>query len=119
MLRGYAKADGLPGPCQVLERECTPEELAKKRRKLESKRVGPFQRVPYMLGIGMKRRALPDKEMPEWEEMCAVSAAVQNIYLAATAHGVAGVLPSVFFCMSAEGRHVPVTCTRTCSLHHT
>ena len=75
---------------QVLERECSPAELARKRAKLAGKRAGPFQRVPWMLAIGMKRRALPEKEMPEWEELCAVSAAVQNIYLAAPAHGVAG-----------------------------
>ena len=75
---------------QVLERECPPDELAKKSAKLASKRAGPFLRVPYMLAICMKRRALAHKEMPEWEETCAVAAAVQNIYLAATAAGVAG-----------------------------
>jgi hypothetical protein len=75
---------------QVLERDCSPAELPKRRAKLQGKRAGAFQRVPWMLAIGMKRRALPQKEMPEWEELCAVSAAVQNIYLAATAHGVAG-----------------------------
>jgi hypothetical protein len=29
------------------------------------------------LVIGMKRQALPDKRLPEWEEMCAVAASVQ------------------------------------------
>ena len=46
--------------------------------------------VPYMVMICMRRQALPEKVMPEWEEMCAVSSAVQNLWLAATAHGVAG-----------------------------
>jgi hypothetical protein len=43
-----------------------------------------------MIAIGMKRRALAEKEMPEWEEMCAVACAVQNLWLAATARGLAG-----------------------------
>lgn len=46
--------------------------------------------VPYMVMICMRRQALPEKVMPEWEEMCAVSSAVQNLWLAATAHGIAG-----------------------------
>ena len=44
-----------------------------------------------MVAICMRRQALPEKVMPEWEEMCAVASAVQNLWLAATAHGVAGV----------------------------
>ena len=43
-----------------------------------------------MVAICMRRQALPEKVMPEWEEMCAVASAVQNLWLAATAHGVAG-----------------------------
>ena len=74
----------------MLERDCSPADFAKKLAKLASKRAGPFQRVPFMLAICMKRRSLAHKEMPEWEELCAVAAAVQNIYLAATAAGVAG-----------------------------
>ncbi len=46
--------------------------------------------VPYMVAICMRRQALPAKVMPEWEEMCAVASAVQNMWLAATAHGIAG-----------------------------
>lgn len=44
-----------------------------------------------MVAICMRRQALPEKVMPEWEEMCAVASAVQNLWLAATAHGIAGV----------------------------
>lgn len=43
-----------------------------------------------MIAICMRRQALPEKVMPEWEEMCAVASAVQNLWLAATAHGIAG-----------------------------
>ena len=43
-----------------------------------------------MVAICMRRQALPEKVMPEWEETCAVACAVQNLWLAATAHGIAG-----------------------------
>ena len=46
-------------------------------------------KVAYMVAICMKRKALPDKEMPEWEEVAAVASAVQNMHLMATALGVA------------------------------
>ncbi len=52
--------------------------------------TGLMQQVPYMVAICMRRQALPEKVMPEWEEMCAVASAVQNLWLAATAHGIAG-----------------------------
>lgn len=52
---------------------------------------GPCLQVPYMVAICMRKQALPEKVMPEWEEMCAVASAVQNLWLAATAHGIAGV----------------------------
>jgi len=78
---------------QVLERDCTPEEFAKKRAKIEGKRKSAFGKVSYMIAICMKRRALPHKEMPEWEEMCAVACAVQNMWLSMTAHGAAGTCP--------------------------
>ena len=51
----------------------------------------PCPQVPYMIAICMRRQALPEKAMPEWEEMCAVASAVQNLWLAAEAHGIAGV----------------------------
>ena len=49
-----------------------------------------------MVAICMRRQALPEKVMPEWEEMCAVASGVQNLWLAATAHGIAGVHLGVF-----------------------
>ena len=41
----------------------------------------------YIIAICMKRKALPDKLMPEWEEIAATSCAVQNMHLMATALG--------------------------------
>ncbi len=76
---------------QVLERDCIPEDFQKKRAKIEGKRYKAFVKVPVMIAICMKRRANPDKEMPEWEEMCATACAVQNLWLSATARGLAGV----------------------------
>ena len=38
--------------------------------------------------IVVKRRAKPDKVMPEWEEISAVAMAVQNVHLLATAMGI-------------------------------
>jgi len=39
----------------------------------------------HLLVICMKRKALPDKLLPEWEEICATACSVQNIHLALTA----------------------------------
>ena len=46
-------------------------------------------RSAYIIAICMKRQALPDKLMPEWEEVAATSCAVHNMHLMATALGVA------------------------------
>ncbi len=58
--------------------------------------MGPERPVllfQVMLALCMRRRAPPPaKEMPEWEEECAVACAVQNLWLTATARGAAGVL---------------------------
>lgn len=75
----------------MLERDCSPEDFAKKRAKIEGKRKSAFSKVAYMIPICMKRRAMAGKEMPEWEEMCAVACAVQNMWLTMTAQGAAGV----------------------------
>ena len=76
---------------QVLERDCTPEVFAKKRAKIEGKRNSAFSKASYMIAICMKRHAIAGKEMPEWEEVCAVACAVQNMWLSMTAQGAAGV----------------------------
>ena len=38
-----------------------------------------------------KRQSLPDKLMPEWEELCATAMAVENLHLMATAMSNVGV----------------------------
>lgn len=44
-----------------------------------------------MLALCMRRRPPPPaKEMPEWEEVCAIACAVQNLWLTDTARGAAG-----------------------------
>ncbi|POM67028.1 Hypothetical protein PHPALM_17029 [Phytophthora palmivora] len=40
----------------------------------------------YLIAICMKRQK--SGKIPEWEEMCSVACAVQNMHLVATAHGV-------------------------------
>jgi len=40
--------------------------------------------MSHMFVICMKRQALPDKLMPEWEEICATACSVQNIHLGIT-----------------------------------
>ena len=46
-------------------------------------------KVSHLIAICMRRRANPEKIMPEWEEQAAVACAVQNMHLMATALGVA------------------------------
>jgi nitroreductase len=43
----------------------------------------------FIIAICFKRKALPDKVMPEWEEIAATSCAVQNMHLMATSLGIA------------------------------
>lgn len=51
----------------------------------------------------MKRQALPEKLMPEWEELCAVAMAVQNMHLMATSMGdVAAFWSSHTWCKDAR-----------------
>ena len=46
--------------------------------------------ISAYIAICMKRQAKAEKRNPEWEEMCAVAAAAQNMWLMATALGVHG-----------------------------
>ena len=41
-------------------------------------------KVSHLIVIGMKRQALEDKKLPEWEEICSVATSVQNLHLAMT-----------------------------------
>lgn len=58
--------------------------LTKQERKRKDK-----AKVAHFIAIGMKRKANPEKVMPEWEEIAATACAVQNMHLVATAYGVA------------------------------
>ena len=86
----------------MLERDCTPEDFAKKRAKIEGKRKSAFSKVSYMIAICMKRRAVAHKEMPEWEEMCAVACSVQNMWLSMTSQGAAGVRLPLLSCYKTK-----------------
>jgi len=59
-------------------------------------------RLSNVIVIGMKRQAVPDKRLPEWEEICATAMAVQNIHLAATAMEVGGFWSSHTWCKHAR-----------------
>ena len=52
------------------------------------KTLGQPALASAVLGICMQRD--PESRIPEWEEMAAVAAAVQNLWLSATAMGLAG-----------------------------
>jgi len=57
------------------------------------------QNVSHMVVIGMARQALPDKKLPEWEEICAVASSVQNLHLALTSiEGAGGFWSSHTWC---------------------
>lgn len=59
--------------------------------------------LSHIIIIGMKRQALLDKRLPEWEEICATAMAVQNLHLAVTAMvGVAGFWSSHTWCRHAR-----------------
>lgn len=49
---------------------------------------GNVQRADTVIVIGMQRD--PKESVPEWEEIAAMGAAVQNLWLSATANGLAG-----------------------------
>ena len=91
----------------MLERDCTTEDFAKKRAKIEGKRQSAFSKVSYMIAICMKRHAIAGKVMPEWEEVCAVACAVQNMWLSMTAQGAAGVTA---FKVSLVSQLSPLAC---------
>jgi nitroreductase len=66
-------------------------------RKYEKLQKAPFS-APVVLGIGMKR----GESVPEWEEIAAVSCAVQNMHLMATAHGLGARWSSPALCNTAD-----------------
>lgn len=66
-------------------------------------------KLSYLVVIVMKRQALPDKLLPEWEELCAVATSVQNFHLMATSLGLGVFWSSHTWCKdgrdSAEMKH--------------
>lgn len=71
-------------------RERLPADKAEKVvAKLERKKVETLDKISHYIAVCMKRCDKPDS-IPEWEEMCAVAAAAQNMLLAASSLGVAG-----------------------------
>ena len=49
-----------------------------------------WKRCDVMIALNVLRQAHPEKRLPEWEELCAVACAVQNLHLMATSLGLAG-----------------------------
>ncbi len=64
------------------------EAITKFSTKLEGVRKQWPGNVSKLLLICMKRKALEEKIMPEWEEMCAVAMSVQNAHLMASSLGL-------------------------------
>lgn len=87
MLTGGAKAE-FEGLTKRLVAERAPEEKREALiAKLERKAGKEWRAVAAFIAVCMKRHA---DQVPEWEEVAAVSCAVQNMWLAATAAGVHG-----------------------------
>lgn len=62
----------------------------KKWKAKQDRKAADREMLAYLICIGMKRQANPDKLMPEWEEISAVACAVQNMHLLATSLNVQG-----------------------------
>jgi len=59
--------------------------------------------MSHMFVICMKRQALPDKLLPEWEEICATACSVQNLHLGLTGlKGCGGFWSSHTWCKHAR-----------------
>ena len=60
------------------------EEYSRFLSKVTSARSVWPENVSHLILICMVRQALPDKRLPEWEEISAVACSVQNLHLAVT-----------------------------------
>lgn len=75
------------------------EEYSRFLSKVTSARSVWPRNVSHLILISMVRRALQDKELPEWEEISAVACSVQNLHLAVTSSpGLAGFWSSHTWC---------------------
>ncbi len=85
------------------KRESLSDEASRKfGMKLKDVRSSWPGRVSHLALICMKRQALPDKRMPEWEEICAVAMSVQNAHLQATTMGLGVFWSSHTWCKDAR-----------------
>ncbi|KAK9863652.1 hypothetical protein WJX84_011796 [Apatococcus fuscideae] len=76
---------------EAIDRQDIDPEVARKQRgKIEKKRDNDMLKTSFMIVFGMKRQALPEKRMPEWEEIAATSCAAQNLMLMGTAMNIIG-----------------------------
>jgi len=81
----------------------TDEEMNKFNMKCGNLKSQLLSNASHLLVICMKRQALPEKLMPEWEEICATACSVQNIHLALTAlKGWGGFWSSHTWCKHAR-----------------
>lgn len=81
----------------------TEDEAETFRLKLVNVRTEWPDKVSHVLLIGMKRQALPDKRLPEWEEICSVATSVQNMHLMTTSmNRVGGFWSSHTWCKAAR-----------------
>ncbi|GFR50722.1 hypothetical protein Agub_g12979, partial [Astrephomene gubernaculifera] len=90
VLRGASKTAMEDLTLELCRTRLAPEQAAKTLEKLEKKRGSTWGKVSCYIAICCKRQAKPGKMMPEWEEMAAVSCAVQNMYLMSTSLGLGG-----------------------------
>jgi len=65
------------------------ESALKKFVKKQPSKAKEIAKCSHVIAISMKAQANPEKIMPEWEEMAAVSCAVQNAHIIACQLGVA------------------------------
>jgi len=105
----YTVVEGAEGICDYLDmletwysdhrEDISDSDYDKFQAKLSGARSTWPQNVSHVIVIGMARQALPDKKLPEWEEICAVASSVQNLHLALTSvEGAGGFWSSHTWC---------------------
>lgn len=99
------KLSALGDHFQQIYKESTAEADFDERKfdKLKTK----VEQSSHLIIIGMQRD--PKESVPEWEEVAAVASAVQNLWLSATAAGLAGYWSSPNLMMEYIGKFVPLS----------
>lgn len=80
----------------------------RKYKKLKTK----VEQSSHLIIIGMQRD--PNESIPEWEEVAAVACAVQNLWLSATAAGLAGYWSSPGVQMEHINEYIPLAVGEKC-----